>query len=180
MRPFAVSIVGRDRPGIVAALAAVLLRHRVNIEDSRMTILRGHLAMTLVIAGPDEVDRTQLANYLESVRAELALDSITLAEIEQVPAEPSSEPSHVVSVYGVDHPGIVHAASRALAERDWNITDLETRLAGGGEEGPLYAMVMEVALSDDASTDDLERALAPVATREQVEVSCRPLEHDAL
>lgn len=176
MHPFAVSVVGRDRPGIVAAISAVLLEHGVNIADSRMTVLRGHLAMTLVIAVPDEVDPAKLRAGLDAVRTRLALESVSLAEVEQIPGEGSSEPSHIVSVSGGDHPGIVHAVSSALAERGWNITDLETRLVGEGESRPLYAMLLEVALTQGASTADLKQALEPVAGSESVEIISRPLD----
>ena len=50
MRHFAVSAIGRDRPGIVAAVSKVLLDHEGNIEDSQMTILRGHFTMTLIVS----------------------------------------------------------------------------------------------------------------------------------
>jgi glycine cleavage system transcriptional repressor len=178
-RPFALSVVGRDRPGIVAALAEVLLRHGVNVEDSRMTILGGHLAMTLVLAVPDEADANAIESELRAVRERLRLESVSLGEVEQIGPGATTEPSHIVSVYGADHPGIVHAAASALAERGWNITDLETRLAGEGDDA-IYALVMEVALTEDASLQDLERALEPVAAAERVEVTCRPLERDSL
>jgi glycine cleavage system transcriptional repressor len=179
MRSFAVSVVGRDRPGIVAALAELLLAHRVNIEDARMTILRGHLAMTLVIAVPDGVPAATLREGLERVRERLGLESVTLAEVADVEPGPEAEATHIVSVYGVDHPGIVYAVASALAERGWNITDLATRLVG--EEGEqLYSMMLEVALAPGGSVDELEAALDPVARAEGVEVTCRPLERDVL
>lgn len=176
MRPFAVSVVGRDRPGIVAAISEVLLEHGVNIADSRMTVLRGHLAMTLVIEVPDEVDPAELRAGLDAVRERLALESVSLAQVEQIPAETSSEPSHIVSVSGGDHPGIVRAVASALAERGWNITDLETRVVGEGETRPLYAMLLEVAVTEGASTADLKQALEPVARSENVEIISRPLD----
>ena len=37
----AVTAIGADRPGIVAAVTGVLVEHGANIEDSSMTILRG-------------------------------------------------------------------------------------------------------------------------------------------
>ena len=45
-------LIGRDRPGIVGAVTADLLRHALNIEDSQMSILRGHFAVVLILAGP--------------------------------------------------------------------------------------------------------------------------------
>lgn len=180
MRAFAISVVGRDRPGIVAAISGVLLEHRVNIEDSRMTILRGHLAMTLVIAVPDEVDARVLGRDLDGVRAELGLESLSLAEVAELVPDASAEPSYIVSVYGVDHPGIVHAVSSALAERGWNITDLATRLVGETDPAPLYTMIIEVAVPAGTSGEELERALEPVARAEGVEVTTRPIESDTL
>jgi predicted amino acid-binding ACT domain protein len=51
MLRFAVSVFGRDRPGIVAAVTRVLADAGCNLEDTSMTILRGHFAMMLVISG---------------------------------------------------------------------------------------------------------------------------------
>lgn len=145
-----------------------------------MTILRGHLAVTLVVAVGDEVETAALAEGLEEVRSRLALESVSLAEVEELDVAGAVDASHIVSVYGADHPGILHAVSSALAAQGWNITDLETRLAAAGSAGPLYAIAMEVALGADAATEDLERVLEPVARSERVEVSCRPLEREAL
>jgi glycine cleavage system transcriptional repressor len=85
-----------------------------------------------------------------------------------------------VSVYGVDHPGIVHAVSKALAERGISITDLEKRLAGGAGSEPVYAMLLEVAVPPGADAAEIERDLADTARHQQVELSFRPLELDAL
>ncbi len=180
-RPLAVSVVGRDRPGIVAALADAMLAHRANVEDSRMTILRGHLAMTLIVAVPEEVDTQALHDDLEAVRARLGLESLSVTEVDALePDVASSEATHIVSVYGVDHPGIVRAVATALSEGGFNITDLATRLAGEDGPDPLYAMAIEVAAPVDAAPDALDRALAAVAEAEGVEISSRPLERDTL
>ena len=59
----AVTAIGADRPGIVAAVTGVLTDHGGNIEDSTMSILGGHFAMMLVVAeadaGPDSADRLE-------------------------------------------------------------------------------------------------------------------------
>ena len=63
MGQFALSVVGVDRPGIVAEVSRVLFELGCNIEDSTCTILSGQFAMILVIAHPKfstaaEIDRT--------------------------------------------------------------------------------------------------------------------------
>jgi glycine cleavage system transcriptional repressor len=179
VRHYALSAIGRDRPGIVAEVTGVLLGHGANVEDSQMTILRGHFAMTLIVAVSGEADVERLRRELESAGERLELEAIALREVEDLdPAAP--EPSHMVTVYGVDHPGIVHAAAQALADRGVDITDLNTQLVEEEGEESLYALMMEVALPGEVSPGELDRALREVGARQGVEVSLRELERDAL
>ena len=90
MRHHALSAIGRDRPGIVAAVSEALLAHSVNIEDSQMTILRGHFTMMLVVAVPGDADVGALRADLDAVRAQLGLEALTLGELED--AGPAEEP----------------------------------------------------------------------------------------
>jgi glycine cleavage system transcriptional repressor len=179
VRHFALSAIGQDRPGIVAAITGALLRHGVNIEDSQATILRGHFSIVLIVAAPDEADTGRLAADVERAGAELGLEAVVLRDVAEL-AGGSPEPSHMVTVYGVDHPGIVHAATSALAERGVDITDLNTRLVEGEGEEPLYALMMEVALPGGISAAGLEQALRQVGEAEGVEVTLRELDQDAL
>ena len=179
MPQLALSAIGRDRPGIVAATTAVLLRHGVNVEDSRMTILRGHFAMTLILGLPEDADRKSLGEDLDAVAADLGLEALALSAVEPLAAV-APEPTHMVSIYGVDHPGIVHHATRVLAEHRVNITDLQTRLVDADSDQPLYALLIEVAVPDDIDPADVDTALAEIAASEVVEVSLRELESDEL
>jgi glycine cleavage system transcriptional repressor len=174
---FAVTAIGSDRPGIVAAISGALLELDGNIEDSQMSILRGHFAVMLLVKVPASIDREKLAERLGGIREELGLEAITISELGELPAT-APRPSHVITVYGADHPGIVHAVTSALAERGVNVTDLETRLTGS-EDSPLYAMMMEVALGGVPEAE-VEVALREVGAAAEVEVSLRPLEIESL
>jgi glycine cleavage system transcriptional repressor len=181
---FALSAIGRDRPGIVAAVTGVLLGHGANLEDSQMTILRGHFTMTLVVALPNRADAERLRADLEAAARDLGLEAIALAQVAEAdPAAASSEPSHIVTVYGTDHPGIVNSVAEALAAADVNITDLNTRLVGDDDAGAgddLYARMVEVALPPGLSAGALETLLEAIKRDQGVEVSVRELEADAL
>jgi glycine cleavage system transcriptional repressor len=174
---FAVTAIGRDRPGIVAAISGALLELKGNIEDSQMSILRGHFAVMLIVKLPGAVDAHDLEGRLGHVRQELELEAIAVNRVDDLGVA-AARPSHVITVYGADHPGIVHAVSVALAERGVNITGLETRLAGAADS-PLYVMIIEAA-TPEASEPDLEAALSEVADHAKVEVSIRPLAADPL
>jgi len=177
MLHFALSAIGRDRPGIVSAVSEALLAHGANIEDSQMAILRGRFAMMLIVSAEAGADAAMLEHDLRATADRLGLDAISVSEIRETDSGAEPVPSHMVSVYGADHPGIVHAVSSALAGLGVTITDLETRLAG---DGAVYAMQLEVALPEHADAAVVQRALTAVAGAQQVELTFRPLERDAL
>lgn len=180
MTHFALTAVGRDRPGIVAAVSEALLGHQVNIEDSQMTILRGHFTMMLVVAPPDGADLDRLSADLDGVRDRLGLEVLGLSRLADVDPAAEPEPTHIVTLYGADHPGIVHAATSVLAERGVDITDLTTKLVGEGPDPPIYALMMEIAPPEHADAAELESALQTVAGEQGVDLTVRQLEEDVL
>ena len=175
MPEFAVTAIGLDRPGIVAAVSGALLELEGNVEDSQMSILRGHFAVMLLVQVPEGVGHTAVAQRLGKVRDELGLEAVTVSPVGEGAA--AVEPSHVVSVYGADSKGIVHGISASLAGLGVDITDLETKLAGT-PGSPVYVMMLEIALGA-ATVAEVEGALKDAAEKLGVEVSLRELGADA-
>jgi glycine cleavage system transcriptional repressor len=161
--------IGRDKPGIVARIARVLVDHGLNIEDSQMRILGGRFAMMLLLRG--NASEEALYKDLLATGRELGLDYIYVHPIGDTEAAPP-QPTHALSVYGGDHPGIVAAVAEALAENGVNITDLETRLTG-----EVYVMLLELVIPAGV---DITDAMAAVGREQGVDVSLRELEQDAL
>jgi glycine cleavage system transcriptional repressor len=172
MRQLAVTTIGRDQPGVIAAITAALAELDGNLEDSSAAILRGHFAMMLIVstpAPPEDVERR-----LASVAAELGV-VVTVREV-AAGAEPASQgTAHVLTVHGADHPGIVSAVTRLIADRAGNITDLTTRLSGD-----LYFLVAEVNLPPEADVVDLAGQLAGLSKELGVETSLRPADTNIL
>jgi glycine cleavage system transcriptional repressor len=179
MRTFAVSGVGLDRPGIIAAVAERLVAHGVNVTDSEMAILRGHFTMMLLVTGPDDLDADTLAGELRETGDALGMEALTLREVTEAQGT-TTAPSWVVSVHGADHPGILAAVTRALANAGVNVHDLHTRVVGEAAGKPLYVMFMEVAPPDDLPEDDLRALLRAAAESQRVDVALQPLEPDVL
>src|SRR5688500_4423362 len=121
--------MGADRPGIVAAVTGVLVDQGCNLEDTSMSILRGHFAMMLVVAVPEDLSASQLELALAGPVADFDLVLAVRAIDDGVPESPEGEP-WTVAVYGTDRPGIVHEVAAALAALDVNVTDLTTRVIG--------------------------------------------------
>ena len=176
MTQLALSAIGRDRPGIVAEVTRALLGHSLNITDSQMAVLGGRFTMMLIVDAPEATDLDLVREELARTSERLGLDALSLSPLAEADSGVAAAPSHIVTVYGVDHPGIVHAVSARLAARAVNVTDLETRLVGDG----LYAMVLEVALPEDVDPKALAAMLAEVGAEQGVEVTVRPLEPDVM
>jgi glycine cleavage system transcriptional repressor len=186
VRHFAVAAIGRDRPGIVAAITRNLLDQELNVEDSQMTILGGHFTTMMIVSGVDGVDVGALRADLAATARELNLEAVSVEEVADAD-HAMAAPTHMVTVYGVDHPGIVHAVSAALAQCEVNITDLNTRLvvdeegaAGANGDGgdDLYAMMLEVVLPEGLTVKGLDSMLEATRRDQGVEITIRVLEQD--
>jgi len=167
----AITVLGHDRPGIIAETTGALAGLGLNIEDSTMTLLRGHFAMMLI------TDGAAAAATVEDALSGLTADGSLSVSVRQVPAEsgsPGGAP-YLLSVHGGDRPGIVSSLAAEVAKVGGNITDLTTRLAGD-----LYVLTAEVDLPTDVDADALTGALRGVAADLGVEVSLLPLESDDL
>jgi glycine cleavage system transcriptional repressor len=178
---FALTAVGEDRPGIVAAVTGVLLHLGVNLEDTSMTILRGQFAMVLVVEAPPLLTAEELQRALEPVGAELDLVIAvrTLADQGAPEVTGSGAARYSASVYGADHPGIVHGVAQLLASEGVNIVDLSTRVIGEPDR-PVYAMFLELSVPPAVDSDELSRRLQAVAAELGVDASIHPSDADIL
>lgn len=175
----AVTAVGADRPGIVAAVTKVLVESGCNLEDTSMTILRGHFAMMLVVDTPTGTTPEQLEQGLAAPAGELDL-VITVRPIDEaVTATPTPGDLWTVSVYGADRPGIVHGVADMLAGLGINIVDLTTRVVGTPQE-PVYAMLLDVTIPEGQHPREMGIRLAELASELGVECSMNPSDADIL
>ncbi len=177
---FAVTIISKDRPGIVADVTEVLFRLGCNIEDSSCTMLGGDFAMILIVSHEKPFAKALLADEFKALheRTGLAAYVRTLAEDEICPVKEEGELC-LISVYGSDRPGIVYRVTRALADRGVNITDLNTRLIGTKEE-PVYVLMLEAALPEGVTVEDAAGLLEKLKKELNVEIGVRAITPVAL
>lgn len=174
----AVTALGADRTGIVAAVTGVLMRHGGNLEDTAMTNLGGHFAMMLVVEIPDGETAADLEAALADEVAGLGL-TVAVRPIVAAPADGPTGAPWAVSLYGADRPGIVHRVTKKLAEHDVNVVDLTTRVIGRGPEHA-YVLLLEVSLPPTTDPDQLGAELDALAAELGVEVHLRPDDADVL
>lgn len=140
-----------------------------------MSILHGQFAVMLIVSVPDDVDLEGLTSKLNDVGREFDLGGITVSPVSGL--DRGAGPTHVLSVYGADRPGIVHDVAALLASHEVNITDLRTRRTGD-PASPLYTMMMEVSVP--ASATGLEEALGDLTAAGGVETHLAELETEVI
>jgi len=172
----AVTAVGPDRPGIVAAVTGVLLQHGGNLEDTAMTRLGGHFAMVLVVEVPGDEGAEALETAL--ARETSALDlTVTVRPIADLDDAGDTGAPFAVTVHGADQPGIVHRVTSLLADHDANVVDLATRQITT-DAGTGYVVLLEVLVPGDPAP--LAQALDAVAAELGIDIHLRPDEADVL
>lgn len=171
MSELIITAAGPDRPGIVAAVTGALYEHGANLADCAMALLGGQFAMMLLVES--EVDAKTMESSLTATAESFELE-VTVREAAITEAEEPARP-YVVSVYGADHPGIVHGIASVLARRSVNITDLTSHLMGG-----IYTMVLDVELPPEIDPGEVEADLLDAANELGVDHAFRPADADAL
>jgi glycine cleavage system transcriptional repressor len=172
---FLLTAFGKDRPGIVAGVSRILFELGANIEDASMTRLGGEFAMMLITDLPSGTSAARLEKGLNTIEKKLGLQTAVKA----IPADAamrgkSESPKYLISVYGTDHPGIVHRVTDVLAQHKASITDLQTKVTSGVK--PVYVMLLEVQAPSAENMDALRSELDDLRQELQVEISLRDIE----
>ncbi|MCP4700137.1 MAG: amino acid-binding protein [Gammaproteobacteria bacterium] len=135
---FMLTLVGKDRPGIVAKISTVLYEGGANLGAASMQRLGDCFTIMLMVNMGGTVEELEaiVKPAAESLRLCVHTDSI------EEKLHEHQEPDVCVSVYGADRAGIVAQVTSVLAEAGLNILELESDL-GGSEEKPFYITHIE-------------------------------------
>ena len=172
-----VTAVGRDQPGIIAALAKAVLDLGGNLDDATMTRLHGSFAAMVAARLPAgrtaEDARAALAGLAQTLGLTVTVQAVPDAY--QSGAHAETLPDTLLTVYGADKPGIVYGVALALAALGVNITDMDTRLTGS-PDAPVYVMLLEAA----AGGRDLTAGMAALKPALGVDITVQALDTEAL
>lgn len=129
--------------------------------------------MVLVVEAPPAAQPADIERELTAAGKDLGL-IVSVRTVEpHVGVVPN--PTHMVSVYGADRPGIVARVAEVLAEHGANITDLTSRVIGE-DSAPVYAVMLEIELPPEKDPEEL----LSLSEGLNVEVSVHPIEADVL
>jgi glycine cleavage system transcriptional repressor len=140
-----ISVMDRDRPGIVAEVTEGISALGGNLADLRESVLCGYFTMILVAGFPGSVTAEQVEKGLAKQTASRV--SVEPADGMLVEAQ-ASEHVYVLSAVGRDRVGLVAQVSRFCCNRGVNILDLASHV-----DGDQYTMMLQIDLSDIQSLE---------------------------
>jgi len=135
---YMLTLVGKDRPGIVAKTSSALVKAGCNFGEASMMRLGGNFSIMLMVQFDGSTE--QLDQAIAPVAAAMSLK----CHIDPIEGQLHDHriPDVRVRVYGADRAGIVAEVTNALADAGLDIFDLESDVAGTGDK-PVYIMQIE-------------------------------------
>ncbi|ALP52860.1 amino acid-binding protein [Candidatus Tenderia electrophaga] len=165
---YILSVVGKDRPGIVSHVTTALYDGGCNLGETSMIRLGDSFTIMMMVRHDGTVKSLQnlLATVAESMGLHVHVDNMDGHLHRHL------EPDVHITVYGADRPGIVAHVTGALAEAGLNIVNLDSDV-GGTEDQPLYVMHIDGVAGEGIKA--LESAL-DVVVKEGVEARLSPID----
>lgn len=135
---YMLTVVGKDKPGIVASISEALFSAGCNFGEASMSRLGGNFTIMLMVQFKD--GEQPLKDIVIPIAQQLKLRCHVDAIEGQLHAH--REPDVRISVYGPDRTGIVAHVTNTLAKAGLDIYDLESDV-GGSDSKPVYIMHIE-------------------------------------
>ncbi len=155
-RQYVISVMARDRVGIIADVTTALKGLEGNLADMSQTVLCGYFTMILIASFPDPIGPDDIREALRAAQGESSFEVGVAGPVADLaPESPAPrENQYVLTAVGPDRIGLVAAVSGYLREKDINIADLATTVDNG-----VYTMMMLVELPPGADVARIKHGL---------------------
>ena len=170
MDKLVVSIIGKDRPGIVAAVSKILLDEGCNVEDVTQTSLQAEFAGIFIVSVPKSLAPAALRCSLEGGLSALGVD-VLVKRIEHRAEQPPEQPEpFVITTFGPDRMGLVAGITEVMARFEVNITNLKAVFRGGTDPSR-NIMIYEVEVPRKIDQAAFREALRKRAGELELEIT---------
>lgn len=163
-----VTLIGADRPGIVAGLAKLAAESGAGWQESKMARLAGRFAGIVRLDVPEE-SREALEGSLRSLRTEGLQLTIERGTAATGAAQPQAV---VIDLIGHDRHGIVRDISAVLTRHGVTIDELDTDVRSASMSGEqMFHAHAHALLPEDVAPGALRADLEAIADELMVELS---------
>ncbi len=171
MKKVIISVLGHDRPGIIAQVSKTLFRKDCNIENVSQTILQTEFSGIFIASIPKGLSIYKLQKNLEKDTARMKLH-IYIKKLDSgdiAPSFPESEP-FVITTMGPDRKGLVAEITEIIAFYGVNVTNLQA-IFKGGDDPNRNIMIYEVDIPLATDQKKLENDLREKAGELNLKIS---------
>lgn len=134
MKKAVISVLGKDKPGIIAAVSEIFYQTGCNIENISQTILQTEFAGIFIVSLPEHKDIFELAAIFHTELYAVGLTAYvkSLDQHEDDTPKEAAEP-FIITTSGPDRIGLVAAITEILAKYKVNITNMKAVFQGGDD-----------------------------------------------
>ncbi|RZQ54027.1 glycine cleavage system protein R [Pseudoalteromonas phenolica] len=159
MKQLVLTIIGKDRPGLVEEISAAILEHHGNWMTSNLSHLAGQFAGIVQIEVAEE-HLLEIQSALDELQGlDVRIESGDSDTAEQIP-----ETLNLV-ITGNDRPGIVKELSSVIRHKGANITHLNSRQRSAPNWGvPIFSAFATVTLPAGMHKDNVIDALESITS----------------
>lgn len=159
MHRMIISVLGEDRPGIIAGVTSVLFTQDFNIEDVSQTIVQNQFSGIFIATGPQSVTADDLRQSFRENTAgfDLHFHVREMGSAQITWTTCNCEP-FIITTRGPDRKGLVASVTALLASHNVNVTQLRAVFRGGDDPGR-NVMIYEVDIPVDVDLQTLRQAV---------------------
>ncbi len=163
---FIITVMAKDRPGIIAAITSTVFELGGNVTELSQTVMRGYFTLILCAALPPGLESTTIRQHLENAEPELEL-ATCVCRYQPHPLFVPDKDSGVwfLTLQGQDRPGVIAKVATHLASRSINIEDLYTR-----SEGEEITMILQIRPGSAHSAEQLRQELETLGNQLQIAI----------
>ena len=163
------TVIARDKPGIVEALSQAISDHGANWLGSRMARLAGEFAGIVEVSAP-ESQASELMSALRGLESEGL--RIQIEQSSSAASGATGSRSLQLELVGNDRPGIVREISQALARRGVNVDELSTSCESAPMSGEvLFRTTARLDVPADVTPESLADELEKIANDLMVDLN---------
>jgi len=170
-KDFVLSVMSRDRPGIVAGLTEAITELNGNIDAISQTVLQGYFTIILTVRFDASVEPAALMSAVRESAAPGELE-VSVKEHRVLQPEPAMQEADrfVLTIQGADRKGIIRRVSSYLSSRNVNIEDLYAYAHGGQ-----FLLIAQLQVPRRLAVEHLRTDMEAIWPEEQMRVS---LQHE--
>lgn len=169
MTKLIITVLGKDRPGIIAQVSNDLFTLGCNLENVNQMILQNQFSGFFIVQAPEGILADQVQDALKTKSNGNGL-TIHVHELASNGEETdSSGEIFLITTIGPDQKGLVARFSSIIASFNANIVNLRAVFKGGSDPNA-NVMSYQVCITDEVDTEALFAALREKAEKLELDI----------